>query len=229
MRMISIFSMCAANGGQPGFWIWRITWGNRIAKVKHVEDERQSSLGSKPLVWATVYNLHTGEITEDDFKIDTGGTVSDWCWAHPPSWSGEPPHDLRAGKVLLNVPFEENRKAKALGARWSDVLDSWCVDDTNEKALAKAKSLGYLEPEPERVFFSIPYEQRQLASDVKAKWEKHARLWSVPMSDQDAINQLQAAGFEPKSVDPAQLAPRDPFRLVEPEKIVARSSGTKAT
>ncbi|WP_312459558.1 DUF5710 domain-containing protein [Comamonas sp.] len=227
MRMISIFSMYAANNRLPGFWIWRITWGNRIAKVKRVEDENLSTLARKALVWATVYDLHTGEVTEDDFQIDTGGTVSDWCWAQPPSWSGEPPHDLRAGKVLLNVPFEENRKAKSLGARWSDVLDAWCVEDTNAKALAKAKSLGYLEPEPERVFFVVPYEQRQLGIDVRAKWEKHARLWSVPASDKDAISYLRAAGFEPKGIDPAMLAPRHPFRLVEPEKIVARSSGFK--
>ncbi len=225
MRMISIFSMYAANGNQPGFWIWRITWGNRIAKVTHVEDERQSTLARKAMVWATVYNLHTGEVTETDFQIDTGGTVSDWCWAQPPSWSGEPPHDLRAGKVLLNVPFEENRKAKALGARWSDVLDAWCVQADDAKALAKAQSLGYLEPEPERVYFAIPYDQRELASAAKAKWEKAVKLWSLPVSDQEAIAAMQATGFEPRHVAPELLAQREPFRLVVPEKIVERGNG----
>ena len=42
-------------------------------------------------------------------------------------------------KILLNVPFKEKERAKALGARWDFVLKKWFIE-TN-----KTQIVGFIE------------------------------------------------------------------------------------
>lgn len=194
---MNIYEMYVEHWKQPGFWIRRTTWGNTIAKIKHVgELSGRPPYYGNPEVVAVVFDLHTGEVKDEHFVIGTAGTYKTWRWVHPPSWSSDATFDPNAGRVILNVPFAENRRASRIGARWSDLLGAWWIAEADEKALAKAKDLGFMEPVAPLIFFSASYEQRQIAKDAGAKWEGGKKQWSLPVTNHEAIAKLREAGFQ---------------------------------
>ncbi|MDH4565939.1 hypothetical protein E8E95_04540 [Pseudomonas sp. BN414] len=198
---MNIYEMYVEHWKRPGFWVRRTTWGNTIAKIKEVgELVGRAPYYGNPQVVAVVFDLHTGELKDEYFVIDTAGTYKTWRWVNPPSWSGEPDFDPKAGRAILNVPYAENRRASSIGARWSALLGAWWIAETDEKALAKAKDRGYMEPIPHRIYFSGTFEQRLTAKDSGAKWESRKQLWSLPTTETEAIDKLRIAGFQ--EVDP---------------------------
>lgn len=193
---MNIYEMYVFHWKKPGFWVRRTTWGKTIAKITDVGPlSGRAPYYGNPVVKADVFDIHTGQRTDTDFIIDTAGTHKTWCWVQPPDWSGEEPFDPKAGRVLINVPFEKNKVASRMGARWSDILDSWWIPE-DEKLIGKARDEGFFEPVPGRVFFKLPYEDRVLANRVGAKWEGHQKLWSLPETDVEAIATLEQAGYQ---------------------------------
>lgn len=194
---MNIYEMYVEHWKQPGFWVRRTTWENTIAKIKHVgELSGRSPYYGNPEVVAVVFDLHTGEVKDEHFVIDTAGTYKTWRWVHPPSWSSDSIFEPKAGRVILNVPFAENRRASNIGARWSGLLGAWWIAEADEKAFAKAKALGFMEPVTSLIFFSAFYEQRQIAKDAGAKWEGGKKQWSLPVTNLEAIAKLREAGFQ---------------------------------
>lgn len=194
---MNIYEMYVEHWKQPGFWIRRTTWGNTIAKIKHVgELSGRPPYYGNPEVVAAVFDLHTGEVKDAHFVIDTAGTYKTWRWVHPPSWSSDSIFDPNAGRVILSVPFADNRRASRIGARWSDLLGAWWIAEADGKALAKAKELGFMEPVAPLIFFSAFYEQRQIAKDAGAKWEGGKKQWSLSVTNLEAIAKLREAGFQ---------------------------------
>ena len=125
---MNIYEMYVEHWRQPGFWVRRTTWGNTIAKIKHVgELSGRAPYYGNPEVVAVVFDLHTGEVKDAHFVIDTAGTYKTWRWVQPPDWSTDAPFDPKAGRVILNVPFAENSRASRIGARWSDLLGAWWI------------------------------------------------------------------------------------------------------
>lgn len=197
---MNIYGMYIHHWKQVGFWVRRTTWGNTIAKITHVGEltGRAPYFGS-PIVRADVFDLHTGEIKDKGFVIETAGTYKTWRWVQPPEWSGEPPFDPKAGRLILNVPFEMNKTASRIGARWSDLLQGWWIPVDDEKKVKKAREHGFFDPLPEpvpRVCFAIPYEQRAIANSVKAKWDGGLKLWCLPNTDMEGIATFERAGFQ---------------------------------
>lgn len=146
---MNIYEMYVEHWKRPGFWIRRTTWGNTIAKVIEVgEFAGRAPYYGNPQVIAVVYDMQTGDVKDKWFEVPAAGTYKTWRWVHPPEWSGEGAFDAAAGRVVLNVPFEENRRASRMGVRWSDLLGAWWISYEDTKALAKAKERGYLDPPP---------------------------------------------------------------------------------
>ncbi|MBY0239154.1 MAG: hypothetical protein K2X55_07555 [Burkholderiaceae bacterium] len=99
---------------------------------------------NNPDVHADIFDLTTGALKEANAIIPVPGTFKTWRWIQPPVWSGEPEFDPKAERILLDVPFELNKKVSRLGARWSDVLDSWWIAEDNATALGKLLALGVM-------------------------------------------------------------------------------------
>lgn len=194
---MNIYEMYVEHWKRTGFWVRRTTWGNTIAQIKLVGDliGRPPYYGN-PEVVAVVFDLQTGEVKDEHFVIDTAGTYKTWRWVQPPGWSSDTAFDPKAGRVILNVPYADNRRAKAMGAKWSELLGAWWIAEGDHTALAKAKERGYLDPPAALVYFSVPYEHRQAAKDAGGMWVNDRKLWAFSESDASAIGLMQDAGFQ---------------------------------
>jgi hypothetical protein len=181
---------------QPGFWVRRTTWGNTIAKITSVGQlSGRAPYYGNPEVVATVYDIHTGEVKEEHFVIDTAGTYKTWRWVQPPEWSGESHFDPRDGRVLLYIPFGENKRASSMGARWSEWLQAWWIPETDEKLLAKATERGYLTPPEARVHFDVGFENKDVAKEAGGVFHTDTKTWSFGESETMAIEKMKAKGF----------------------------------
>ena len=123
-------------------------------------------------------------------------------FAKPP-----PPTD----RVRLKVPYGRRHVAQGLGARWDRMERAWWLPVERETAIDEAKALGFL-PEPahgqlkggvaalpERVQLNVPYEQRDAAKRLGARWDPAERVWWLSAEHETAINKAKALGFLPKS------------------------------
>lgn len=181
---------------QPGFWVRRTTWGNTIAKITAVgELSGKPPYYGNPEVIATVYDIHTGEIQDDYLVIDTAGTYKTWRWVQPPQWSGERSFDPKDGRVLLSIPFGENKQASSMGARWSELLQAWWIPEGDEKLLVKATKRGYLTPPEARVHFDVGFENKDIAKEAGGLFHADSKTWSFGESDTEAIEKMKAKGF----------------------------------
>jgi hypothetical protein len=164
----NIFEMCVANCG-PGFWIRRTTWGATCARVVGIgQFTGPAPYYGNPSVVMDVYSLK-GELKEALALVPAAGTYKTWRMIEPPEWAAkmelrplaEPAIDVaihslnkrcgktaealaKSEKVFLSVPFERKDEAKGLGARWSATDKRWWMSASNKDALAKARSLGFL-------------------------------------------------------------------------------------
>jgi hypothetical protein len=199
---LNIYEMYVEHWKERGFWVRRTTWGNTIAKIKSVgELSGRAPYYGNPEVVATIYDIHTGEIKEDDFIITTAGTYKTWRWVQPPKWSSEKSFDPSAGRILLHIPFGENSRASSMGARWSDLLDSWWIPEGNEKLFKKSTERGYLNQPEKRVHFKVGFENKNLAKEMGGYFHPNTKTWSFGVSDVEAINRIKELGFEPCEVD----------------------------
>lgn len=140
---MNIYQMYVEFGRKSGFWIRRTTWGHTIAKIAFVGPlSGRAPYYGNPEVVATVFDIHTGSVKDERFLIDTAGTYKTWRWVQPPEWSGEAPFDPKAGRIILDVPFDLNKKVSARGARWSDLLGAWWIAEEDQAALKKMSDLG---------------------------------------------------------------------------------------
>jgi hypothetical protein len=140
---MNVYQMYVEFGRAPGFWLRRTTWGNTCAKVVSVgELVGPAPYFGNPEVRADIFDLTTGALREKDARVSVPGTYKTWRWIQPPSWSGETAFDPKAGRVVLDVPFELNKKVAARGARWSDLLEAWWIAEGDEAGLKKILDLG---------------------------------------------------------------------------------------
>jgi hypothetical protein len=165
----NVFEMCVANGG-PGFWIRRTTWGTTCGRVVGIgQYTGPAPYYGNPSIVMDVYSLD-GDLKESLAWVRVPGTYKTWRMIEPPEWSAivelrpltDPAiasaiHSLnkkrgktadafaKSEKVLLSVPFERKDEAKKLGAQWSPAEKRWWVSTANVEALAKARSLGFLD------------------------------------------------------------------------------------
>ena len=117
-------------------------------------------------------------------------------------------------RVFIAVPFQEHDEAKALGARWNRLRQSWYIPDNldpspftrwlprSEETAAnllqpaqadQAHAPGQL-PAAERVYLAVPYEERALARAAGAVWDKAAKSWYAgPNANMQGLDRWQLA------------------------------------
>ncbi len=201
---MNIYQMYVEHWKRPGFWVRRTTWGNTIAKIYSVgELSGMAPYYGNPEVVAIVYDINTGDVKDPHFVIDTAGTYKTWRWVSPPAWSGDADFDPKEGRALLNIPFGENKRASSMGARWSELLQSWWIPQ-DEKLLAKANERGYLKPKEARVHFHVGFENKDIPKAAGGIFHSETKTWSFGESDTTALEKMKESGFFPIETNKAE-------------------------
>nr|WP_267311331.1 zincin-like metallopeptidase domain-containing protein [Asaia spathodeae]GBR16865.1 hypothetical protein AA105894_1678 [Asaia spathodeae NBRC 105894] len=92
------------------------------------------------------------------------------------------------------VPFEEKDHAKARGAKWHKAEKTWYVPEGSAlgpfarwlPAQAEDVVQSPAQTSDERVYLSVPWEDRNAAKAQGAKWDKDAKSWYVPTGTDEA-------------------------------------------
>ncbi len=164
---LNVFEMFAAHGG-AGFWVHRTTWGNTCARVVRVgELTGPAPYFGNPSVLMDVYTLD-GQIKDAAAEMPVPGTYKTWRMIDAPDWEAKT--NLRSlddplldkalsrldkkrhkngpksqvEKFLLTVPFERKEEAKKIGARWSPADKAWWLPASDDVAISKARTLGFV-------------------------------------------------------------------------------------
>ena len=91
-------------------------------------------------------------------------------------------------KILLNVPFKEKERAKALGARWDFVLKKWFIE-TN-----KTQIVGFIE--------WLPHNYAHLNDPhIETKYELERRLASENNLGKKEIRRMKVKAAKEKQKD----------------------------
>lgn len=82
-------------------------------------------------------------------------------------------------RAYFTIPFDERQQAKAAGAQWDGTVKKWYAPtQTIAKTLAAswpAWDVGdHLET---RVYFTIPYDDKDLAKEYGGRWDNEQRMW----------------------------------------------------
>ena len=106
-------------------------------------------------------------------------------------------------RTYLNVPYPERHQAKALGAKWDGTakrwyapanvdiapLQKWVTEPDNKHSTAEQLSTGsnqHQEQEvpvksaQEKTYLAVPYEDKENAKALGAKWDGTAKSWYAP-------------------------------------------------
>ncbi len=81
-------------------------------------------------------------------------------------------------KIYLNIPKEEKDDAKSLGAKWDNNEKSWYTTDDNphkEKLFEKWQLNENLQQN--KIFLSVPIEEKDEAKALGAKWDNNQKAW----------------------------------------------------
>ncbi len=90
------------------------------------------------------------------------------------------------GIFWLNVPFEQKEAAKAKGAKWDREKKQWYVP---EGTYDPYKNFGEWMPSKRddhgNLLLDVPFEQKDIAKELGAKWNSTLKRWYVPHSITD--------------------------------------------
>jgi len=137
-------------------------------------------------------------------------------------------------KIYLNVPFEERKAVKDLGAKWdkdekkwfiSEAADKakfakWAVPEKAETLLTSPESTNIEIPKPiavpqpspstasEKIYIAVPYGQHVEAKKLGAKWDKEAKSWFCPPGEE--ISKF-SKWSDTKAPDVLQISPVEEF------------------
>ena len=126
--------------------------------------------------------------------------------------------------VQLKVLYEDREKARELGAKWDNGKKSWCVAkgtdlapfkelEDNYKQFMKEWAEKKAEPQPEkhREYLYVPFEKRNEARELGAKFDGLAKAWYVgENADREGLKQF----IEPQAIDDqkyTQTTPQEEF------------------
>lgn len=162
----NVYQMAEIYGG-PGFWVTRTTWGHTVARIVGIGTmTRLGPYFGSPPVLMDVYSKD-GKLRDGLDRLSTAGTYKTWRLIDRPEWAAtvtlrslddpeiaaalvkndrrrNPKSDVEEfNRLLLNLPFEQKDKAKALGAKWDGANKKWWVKAEDEIAIAKARKLGF--------------------------------------------------------------------------------------
>lgn len=93
----------------------------------------------------------------------------------------------QTARQYLDVPYEEKDAAKELGAKWDRQERSWYIppgaDMESFKKWVPQEGEKNLQPqkqqEDKRTYLAVPYEEKDAAKELGAKWDAEAKSWYV--------------------------------------------------
>lgn len=130
-------------------------------------------------------------------------------------------------RTYIDVDYKERGEAKALGAKWdgSEGVKSWYVPpgvDTapfskwmGEQEVSDSREVPESKPgttqeiATEKTYLAVPYDDRNDAKALGAKWDKEAKSWYAPEgADLSKLNK-----WKPENVvEKVQVDPREEFK-----------------
>jgi hypothetical protein len=162
----NVFEMFVAHGG-PGFWVRRTTWGATCARVVRVGTlTGPPPYFGNPSVIMDVYSLQ-GKLKDAAAQLPVPGTFKTWRQVEAPDWAS--PKMLRS-------------------------LDDPALDVALNKLDRKRNKLD-AKPVAERTTLMVPYERKDEAKAIGAKWDAAARTWWIPADDTSARAKAVHLGF----------------------------------
>jgi hypothetical protein len=163
---VNIFEMCVAHGG-PGFWVRRTTWGTTCARVVRVGAfTAPAPYFGNPSVLMDVYTLQ-GQLKEDLAPLPAPGAYKTWRRIETPPWA------VSANLRLLDDPAIDEALATL---------------DRKRHKTPPQSTTG-------RFWLSVPYERKEEAKRLGARWSSAERSWWLPADNIEAIDRARILGF----------------------------------
>jgi hypothetical protein len=153
---LNVFEMFVAHGG-AGFWVRRTTWGGTCARVVRVGAlTGPPPYFGNPSVIMDVYGLD-GKLRDDGAQLPVPGTYKTWRQIDPPEWTTSQRLRPLDDPILDQILFKLDRKRNKL-----------------------------TKPEVERIVLTVPFERKDKAKAIGAKWDPTARTWWIRADDLEA-------------------------------------------
>ena len=163
---LNVFQMFVAHGG-AGFWVRRTTWGNTCARVVRVgELTGPAPYFGNPSVLMDVYTLD-GQIKDHGAQLSVPGTYKTWRLIDAPEWTATT--NLRA-------------------------LDDPLLDEALSR-LDKKRHKNGPKSQVQKFLLTVPFERKEEAKKIGARWSPTDKAWWLPASDDGAITKARALGF----------------------------------
>ena len=89
-------------------------------------------------------------------------------------------------KIYIHVPYEQKEQAKALGAHWDIQERSWYIPAEvapepfsawRQETAPEPIDIKVHEPEQDRQYLAVPYEERESAKQAGALWDNATKAW----------------------------------------------------
>jgi len=163
---LNVYQMAERHGGS-GFWITRTTWRNTVAHVVGIgEITGPPPYFGNPVVVMDVYATN-GNIREELVRLETAGTYKTWRYIDIPDWAQ---------------------------------AEQWRPLDHPEIAAALAKfdrrrSRPKMQEVEEKCFLTVPYERKDKAKAIGARWDPLQKKWWIRANDETAIKKATLLDF----------------------------------
>ena len=163
---INVFQMFVAHGG-AGFWVRRTTWENTCARVVRVGAiTGPAPYFGNPSVLMDVYTLD-GRIKDLATQLPVPGTYKTWRMIDAPDWAATT--NMRS----LDDPLLD------------EVLSR--LDNKRHKNVPKRQV--------EKVLLAVPFERKDEAKKIGARWSPTDKAWWLPADDEAVIAKAAELGF----------------------------------
>ncbi|PLU58134.1 hypothetical protein BMJ23_06610 [Sinorhizobium medicae] len=170
----NVYEMFVEHGG-PGFWIRRITWGGTCARVIRIgEMTKPAPYFGSPSALMDVYSLD-GPLKEGLAQVRVPGTFKTWRKIEAPSL---------AARVNLR-PLDDPKIDVVLAAR------------RRGKAKRQTEDTKVID-QAARVRLKVPFERREEAKSIGARWWPEEKTWWLPQDKSAALSQARSLGFFPE-------------------------------
>lgn len=162
----NVYQMADINGG-PGFWVTRTTWGDSVAHVVGIGMmTRPGPYFGSPPVLMDIYS-RDGKLRKGLERLSKAGTYKTWRLIDTPNW---------VANILIRR-LDDMEIAPAL-ARF---------------AIRRSKKSDL--EEFNRVLLVVPFEQKEKAKALGAKWDAARKKWWIKAEDEAALAKARKLGF----------------------------------
>lgn len=161
----NIYEMSVANGS-VGFWVRRTTWASTVAQIVAIgKFTKPAPYYGSPSVLMDVYSLE-GVLREPLATTPVPGTYKTWRLIEPPSWAASVKSRDASDPALVDALAKLDRK------RGKNSVDT-----------------------KTQVVLSVPFERKDEAKQIGARWSAVDKKWWLPASDLKGLAKSIELGF----------------------------------